>query len=59
MNVNILNLMQAGTPVGILSLMVWGLFLRGCHDKVSRIFAALFCGTLFLIGITIIALIIG
>ncbi len=59
MNVNIVNIMQAGTPVTFFSLVLWGLFLRASHDKVSRFLATLFCGTLFLIGIIMVILIVG
>jgi len=59
MDVNIVNVMQAGTPVTFISLMLWGLFLRCSHDKISRLLATLFCGILFLIGILMAILLVG
>lgn len=59
MDLNIVNVLQAGTPVTFFSLVLWGLFLRCSHDKISRFLATLFCGTLFLIGIIMVILIVG
>ena len=57
MRINMVSLIQAGTPIGILSLMLWGLFLRACHDKGSRFLATLYCSTLFCIGVGVLILI--